>query len=98
MKQFHSWAKIKLKNHASIVLDAPTDVLFLLLWQFGGWLFVDEADPTLPPPPPPVGPGLAKTRSGAMSAPVEVGFPVVKMFFFGGGEMMIEVWSYGFWN
>ena len=30
---------------------------------------MDEADPTRPD----IGPGLAKTRSGAMSAPVEVG-------------------------
>lgn len=44
---------------------------FCWLWQFG-FDFVDEADPTLPGSPP-IGPGLAKTRSGAMSAPVEVG-------------------------
>ena len=47
--------------------------MFLFLLVVAVWVcfFVDEADPTLPPLP--IGPGLAKTRSGAMSAPVEVG-------------------------
>ena len=50
MKQFHSWAKLKLKNHASIVLNAPTDDVFVGCGSLG-FDFVDEADSTLPPLP-----------------------------------------------
>lgn len=78
MKQFHSWAKFFIKKTCFDCLGC-TNWFFCCCGSLVCFLVDDDTSP-----PSPIGPGLAKTRSGAMSAPVEVGFPVVKMgiFFF----------------